>query len=732
MMNHASPRNTEARTILIVSNTPDEMGTLSHVLERNHLHAVVVADLAAGLKRATSGPVDLILLDIDAAGTDLADACRSLRTAGGKAPQPLLLMSPLAADVGRQRSVVVGASEHFTMPLNVHDVAAAIGQQLAPQRILTVNYHMLLASTTDPLVLIDIDKQGMVDANGAAGLLFGRSPLELPQWPLAALCPPHQPDGRPSTVAVQQLLAQVLAGAAGLAELTFEHSNGRRIDCELRLMLLPVPERRLVHTRLFDITARKQAQVLRDGQNAVLESIASGATLNAALTMLIELIERQSAGVYCTVLLLDDNNCMRGAAGPSLPADYLEAFDGLAIGPAVGSCGTAMYHKRAVVVSDIMTDPLWAPYRDFAHTYDLRACWSTPIIIDTKVLGSFAMYYREVRSPTQDEVHLIEVASHMAGIAIERSRREQELQAHREHLEELVLARTAELTLAKEQAELVSEELATALENLSITQDELVRRDKLAALGTLVAGIAHELNTPIGNSLVVASTMAERTQAIKAGLVGGLRRSELEHFLAEAGEADKIVLRNLERAAQLVSSFKQIAVDHTSAQRRQFNLAQLVNELLQPLQATLRHDDFRVVLDIDPTLTLDSYPGPLSQVVANLFENCVLHGFDGRSSGTITLGAAGTGDDVHLTISDNGVGISDANMRHIYNPFFTTKIGAGGSGLGLHIVHNIITGVLGGHIDASSDGHSGTSVRLTLPRCAPAAPAHSVPAADTP
>src|SRR5471030_2046006 len=331
------------------------------------------------------------------------------------------------------------------------------------------------------VLLLDLDQQRVVDANRNALRLFGRSEQALLQGGLAALCPPRQPDGADSPQLIADCIAQVLAGAVRMFEASFQHADGRLLRCEMRMALLDVPQQSLLHVRIVDVSARRREEALRDGQNQLLEMIARGDPLPATLERLVRLIEQQSDGVYCSVLLLDADGRMRHGAGLSLSADYMAQLDGLAIGPSVGSCGTAMARKATVVVSDIQTDPLWAPYKDLAAAYGLRACWSIPILLDQDtVLGSFAMYYREVRSPTADDHALIAVAAHLAGIAIVRIRREEELKRHRDHLEELVAARTVELTLAKEHAEMASEELATALDNLSLTQEELVRRDKLA------------------------------------------------------------------------------------------------------------------------------------------------------------------------------------------------------------------------------------------------------------
>ena len=735
-MNPPLSARTARSEILLVTPAPERMRELLLELDRHGLQAVCARDVAAGAALADAG-IALILLDAALAEPDLAGACARLTQATGEAAAPLFLLSATPSAAEQSRSIGAGAAEYIKLPCCALELTEQILVELAlretpaapsappplhPQT-LEVNYHSVLAGSPDAVVLLDVDNARLIDANHRAAHLFGRSVDALLQGDLAALCPQRQADGRLSADIIAAKVAEVLAGQIGVFEAACLRHNAAPVECEMRLVMLSVPGRRLVHARIVDLTERKRAEALRAGQHRLLEMIAQGAPLQQTLDQLMLLIEAQSPGAQCALLLLDhDGRRMRCASGPSLPAPYLAALDGMEIGPTVGSCGSAMFRKQAVLVSDMLNDPLWQPYLALVEPYGLRACWAMPILHQEQVLGTFSMYYRAPRRPTPEELRLIDVAIHIAGIAIGRTRHEQELQRHREHLEELVAERTVALTRAKEQADLVNEELANALENLSITQEELLRRDKLAALGTLVAGIAHELNTPIGNSLVVCSTMAERTRQLRDSVASGLRRSTLETYLGQAAEADAIVLRNLQRAANLVSSFKEIAVDRASSQRRCFALDQFIADLMLTLAAPLRDSGFTLRLDIAPRLLMDSYPGALSQALAYLFENCVRHGFEGRSHGRIAIRAAAADDgEIALSIADNGVGIAAADLRHIYDPFFTTKLGSGGSGLGLHITHNLVSNVLGGRIDVASDAASGTTFTLYLPATAPAA-----------
>ncbi len=469
------------------------------------------------------------------------------------------------------------------------------------------------------------------------------------------------------------------------------------------------------------------------GQAELLEMIALGAPLNDTLNRLTRLIEEQSVGLFCTIMLLEDGVHLRAVAGASMPAGYLPTFDGVAIGPDTGSCGTAMFTKRTVIVTDIQSDPLWARYRDAVAPFGFRACWSTPILLDRDtVLGSFAMYYREVRSPGPEERELINVATHIAGIAIERKRSEEIMQRHSDELEDQVKQRTEELRVQKEKAEAAvvalsktNGELAGVLNTLKATQEELVQNKKLAGLGALVSGISHELNTPIGNCLMAASTLGDQTKVFSAQFAesGSVKRSDLSTYFAEAKRASDMLSRNLHRAAELLTRFRQIAIDQTNLDRRNFMLDTTVDNIVLTLKARLKKSSISIEQKVPGHLQFDSYPGQLGQVLSSLAENALLHGFEGRETdeiGKININAEKERDGwVTLTLSDNGNGIPAENLERIFDPFFTTKLGKGGSGLGLNIVYNIVTGVLGGTIKVLSEPQNGTKFIMTLPRVAP-------------
>ena len=262
---------------------------------------------------------------------------------------------------------------------------------------------------------------------------------------------------------------------------------------------------------------------------------------------------------------------------------------------------------------------------------------------------------------------------------------------------------------------------ARAYRQLQDAQTRLVEQEKLAALGSLVAGVAHELNTPIGNSLMMASSLQDQTRVITRQLhQKHLRRSDLENFLSEARESSLLIMRGLNSAADLVNSFKQVAVDRTSAQRRQFNLQQTCHEIGATLANQMKLGEHKIVHEVPSEIVLHSYPGPFGQVLTNLINNALLHAFDGRLRGKMTLKARPQPNQhVLIEFMDDGNGIPEENQKRIFDPFFTTKLGQGGSGLGLNISYNIVTALLGGQISVQSTPGQGTCFALDLPLVAP-------------
>lgn len=249
---------------------------------------------------------------------------------------------------------------------------------------------------------------------------------------------------------------------------------------------------------------------------------------------------------------------------------------------------------------------------------------------------------------------------------------------------------------------------------------QLVEAEKLLALGSLVAGIAHELNTPIGNVMAVATTLKEEVAEFSQRLLAGTaRRSDVAQAAARLQEASALIERSAEKAARLVLNFKDIAVEPRHTRRREFRLSTVVNEVAVATQVLFRPGGHEVLVQVDEALVLDSYPGPLEQVLTHLLSNSVAHGIEHRSQGQVQIRAWREGDEVVLVCVDNGAGIAAVNLPRIFEPFYTTKLGQGGSGLGLYVVYNLVTHLLGGQISAHSEPGQGSRFVLRLPLCAP-------------
>ena len=282
--------------------------------------------------------------------------------------------------------------------------------------------------------------------------------------------------------------------------------------------------------------------------------------------------------------------------------------------------------------------------------------------------------------------------------------------------ENAIAKREAEdgLRASKEKAE-------SALLELNAAQQNLIDAERLAALGGLVAGVAHEVNNPIGISLTVASSFARRTDQFDAEMRSStpLRRSQLEEFVRSSRDASQQLVGNLHRAAELIQSFKQVAVDRSHAERRQFSLGEATDQIIASLRPVLKRSPITLSVDVPEGLVVDGFPGSYGQILTNLFLNAANHAFPGGRSGAITISAKPRGnDDIEIIFADNGAGMTPDVQRQAFDPFFTTRRNEGGTGLGLHIVYNLVTQQLGGRMMLESRLGQGTTFRIIMPRAA--------------
>ncbi len=291
----------------------------------------------------------------------------------------------------------------------------------------------------------------------------------------------------------------------------------------------------------------------------------------------------------------------------------------------------------------------------------------------------------------------------------ERKRAERELLDLTDTLERRVRERTARLDAA-------NADLRETLGQLEEMQTQLVETEKMAALGGLVAGVAHEINTPVGIGVTAASHLDKATQEFLA-LYGtrAMKRSDLEKYLQICQDSTRLLLSNLNRAAELIRSFKQVAIDQSGEARRRFRVKEYVEEVLLSLRPILKKTRLQVVIDCDDALELTSYPGAFSQIITNFITNSVTHAYAEQAEGQLAFRISAAGGRVTFRYSDDGRGIPQENLAHIFEPFYTSNREKGGSGLGLHIVYNIVTQKLGGTIACTSVSGKGTTFVLEMP-----------------
>jgi signal transduction histidine kinase/HAMP domain-containing protein len=319
-----------------------------------------------------------------------------------------------------------------------------------------------------------------------------------------------------------------------------------------------------------------------------------------------------------------------------------------------------------------------------------------------------------------------------------------EIKTHREHLEHLVNERTQELlgtqdalektnrdlTLTNQTLEIArfsmdmktielekaNLELTSTLQLLRSTQEDLIRREKMAALGDMVAGIAHEINTPVGVSLTAGSYLRGRIkEVLNSFQSGALTNAAFQDFLNNAIESITIISANLERAAELIISFKKVAVAQSSEEKENFSVSQYLNDIVRNLYPAIKRTGIEVQTDCDESLTLNSYPGSFTQIFTNLIMNSLTHAYGPEEKGTIHIRAVRDESCIVIEYSDDGSGIKKEILQRIFEPFFTTARGKGGSGLGLHIVYTIVTQILQSTISVSSEEGKGTRFTIRIP-----------------
>ena len=411
--------------------------------------------------------------------------------------------------------------------------------------------------------------------------------------------------------------------------------------------IVPEEGRQIVYGIMVDITDRKRSDALRNGGHRVLEQLAAGSPLPAVLEVLVRVVEEVDYGKLGAVMLVDDQNRLRVAAAPNLPPAFRAAIDRMRIEPGAAACGAAAHSGQLVIVDDILADPRWHAYHDAAREADLRACLSHPITSAAgNVLGTLAMYYRASGVPRNLDRRLIETEARLAGVAIERARNADEMQLYRERLEELVAERTRQL---------------------QASQEQLRHTERLASVGTLAAGIAHEINNPVGMILL----SAEQALVHPIGWDSTGAESAQARFLRD-------IIANAKRCGQIVRNVLRFARQEP-IERWSADINSIVERAIDLTRAyaAQRGGTINTTLGADlPALILN--PLAIEQVIVNLIRNGIQAA---EASPRIRITSEQAGRMVLVKVYDNGRGVPDSERSRIFDPFFTTRRSAMGPAL---------------------------------------------------
>lgn len=493
------------------------------------------------------------------------------------------------------------------------------------------------------------------------------------------------------------------------------------------------------------------------GRPAVAAIVASGHNFlvgEIALSDLSQFVRTVALSNEGRMIIMDDHGIVVADPDPDLASAYVNRSDIELFRSALATGSAAGHFKldgRAFIGSALRTSPLnWVVLVAEPAEQALRSGWqilSLLIFIGLGMLGltllTALICANWIASHTERIVHIAKLAArndfdfHWPSTRIPEHQqllgslramldalraREQALNESNTLLEARVQDRTQALSEA-------NEELSATVEHLKHARNELAHSERQAALGRLVAGVAHELNTPIGNSLLVANTLYDQAIEFNQRAEQGITRRNLDEFRLHTTDAAAQLTQNLQKAAELIRDFKQVAADQTTAQRRRFDLGELLNDIARMLSPTLRRTPIHLRIDASKELSMTSYPGPLGQVVSNLVQNALEHAYADRSEGEIVIHAEALGEkQILLSVSDQGCGIPAETLPHIFDPFFTTRMGQGGTGLGLHIAYQIVSELLEGSIEVKSEMGTGSSFTLIIPREPTGNPTEDTPA----
>ncbi|WP_339725945.1 GAF domain-containing sensor histidine kinase [uncultured Paraglaciecola sp.] len=451
----------------------------------------------------------------------------------------------------------------------------------------------------------------------------------------------------------------------------------------------------------------QRAIELEAGRSEVLRSVARGDSIEVVLRLLCEKSEIYNPEMKSSVLLLDhENGTLHPIASVSLPADYCKALDGVKIGMGVGSCGTAAFSKKRVVVTDINTDPIWAQYKDLALNAGLQSCWSEPIMgSNKKVYGTFAMYYAYPNTPTEEDIAYIETCANLAAIVFENVSTRQALVNANTQLSQTVDERNTQLTEANTRLSLVLEQQKA----ISIRD---INAEKASVTNMLLMGVAHEINTPLGVAITSISSSSQIVTSLSQDIEQGkLTKSSAMKTLSSLSKSIDLTLNNLTRASNLLERFSEIDTEKVADQAFTFEMPKFIQQFSD--YARLKYPNIAIESEVQEGLECYSQAS-FFQLLSQLLDNSVFHGFENQQ-GKVFISVVQDAKYIHVSYHDNGKGISKLEAEKVFQPFFSTQRGSGKMGLGLNIVCNIISNIYKGQIELV-DSPVGVRYKMTIPR----------------
>jgi|TARA_R110000868_G_scaffold193064_1_gene437732 signal transduction histidine kinase len=464
-------------------------------------------------------------------------------------------------------------------------------------------------------------------------------------------------------------------------------------------------------------TALASQRILDDARACAMESMLNGNPLDISLNIITKCLETILGSCHCQVLLFDSNKAVFRTLNKSNgqhPRFINNAIKYLLNNPK-SNFSKDIKQGIQTIVPDIYSSKAWQAMYIEANELGIVGNWIIPIIsADGSTTAVFNALFNTSRNADERELLLLQRAAQSVCALLNHSKNKAKELQHK-------VALHHEYVVQKEATEEISVLLKKAIEQRAEVQSQLLELESMAALGTMMSSLTHEINTPIGVSLTAASFLSDMHDNCFEKLQNEqLKRSEFVNYLQESAEASQIIERNMLRADELIKTFKRLSVDQHSQDIRTFELCDYVYEVLLSLKPRLKHTPYKFCVDIPTDLTIKSNPGALSQLLINLIMNSAHHAFAPGIEGRITIKANmdydSTGNEkLVLIFRDNGIGMSAQTIENMYKPFFTLARETEGCGLGMHICNNIVMKVLRGTIDCRSELGKGAEFTIAFP-----------------